>query len=160
MYRPKLTSFLILFLSVAMPIHAAEKKEKVSNVFSFSSGGPLSISSDNITVKGLENKISFEGAVSIKKGDMTILAGQADVFLSTQETKEITRIELSDAVDLKQGSRHVLAQNGVYDAQRGEIIFSGKAEMWEKGYYVKGKVITLSLTQKRTVMEKSHLIID
>jgi lipopolysaccharide transport protein LptA len=173
---------LLLILSTALSVHAQTppkeeaRKDYTTNVFSLSSAGPLSISSERITVKGLEDAVLFEGNVAIKKGDMTISAGQAEVFLfplphaavdpaepnasSTSGEKEISRIELAGEVDLKQGNRRVLAQKGVYHAKQGEITFTGGAEMWEPGYHVKGKVITLSLTQRRTQVESSQLTID
>ncbi len=153
----------------------AEKEDTSASTFSLSSGGPLSISSKIMTLKGPEDKVFFEGSVRIRKGDLTITAGRAEVFLSNaephpdqkpdaassvREEKEITRIELMDNIDLTQGDRRVIAQKGVYNAQQGAIVLTGKAEMWEKGYHVRGKVITLSLTQKRSFIEGSQLTID
>jgi len=135
---------------------------------------PLSISSDEMTVKGLEDKVFFKGAVLIQRGDVTIKAGRAEVFLSdvekgrekgdlsfsAREGKEIQRIEITHNVELIQGRRQVMAQKGIYDARREEIIFTGDPEMREEGYHVKGTAITLSLRQKRSVVEGSQLTIQ
>ncbi len=136
---------------------------------------PLSISSDQMTVKGLEDTVLFQGTVLIQKGDVTIKAGRAEVLLSNtgtptserseqaapgREGKEIARIEVTEDVELIQGTRRVLAQRGIYDAKEGEIVLTGEPEMWEEGYHVKGKAITLSLKHKRSFVEGSELTIN
>jgi lipopolysaccharide transport protein LptA len=136
---------------------------------------PLSISSDQMTVKGLEDTVLFQGTVLIQKGDVTIKAGRAEVLLSNTNTgttetpnhaaqgregKEIARIEVTEDVELTQGGRRVLAQRGIYDAKEGEIVLTGEPEMWEEGYHVKGKAITLSLKHKRSFVEGSELTIN
>ena len=136
---------------------------------------PLSISSEEMTIKGLEDRVVFKGAVVIQRGDVTIKAGRAEVFLSdfgkgsdkgagpsfsAREGKEISRIELLQDVDLTQDKRHVVAQRGIYHAYREEILFTGAPEMWEEGYHVKGTAITISLKQKRSVVEGSQLTIQ
>ena len=138
-------------------------------------GSPLSITSSEMTVKGREDKVFFKGDVVIRKGDVLIKAGRAEVLLSdigkdqgketdlsfsAREGKEISRIEVTQNVELTQGNRQVMAQRGVYDAHREEIIFTGEPEMREEGYHVKGTAITLSLKHKRSVVEGSQLTIQ
>lgn len=147
----------------------------------FSAGESLAISSDKMTLNAQEDKVLFEGNVAIQKGDMKMTAGRVQVLLAdkekgasknpsknhskmsadlpTDEGKEIVEIAMTEKVDIKQGDRHVLAQKGVYNTKRGEIVLTGEAEMWEKGYHVKGRLIRLSLNQKKSFVEGSVLTI-
>lgn len=175
----KFTSILFFVFVLFLPVLLlAEKQGKTEPTFR--AGGPLAISSEKMTVKGLEDKVSFEGSVLIQKGDVSMKAGRAEVTLATknqspdpetsassstfsalssEEEKEAVQIELTEKVEVRHGERRVLAQKGVYDAKEGEIILTGDAEMWEKGYHVKGRVIRLSLTKKRSFVEGSKLTI-
>jgi lipopolysaccharide export system protein LptA len=139
---------------------------------------PISITSNKMTIKSLEDKIIFEGEVFIKRGDLTIEADRAEVFLSernmenrptppssvlmdpsTKGEREVSRIETSGNVDIRQGEKHAKAQKGVYDQKRETITLTGDAEAWEKDYRVKGKVITLFIAENRSLVEGSQVII-
>lgn len=139
---------------------------------------PISITSNKMTIKSLEDKIIFEGDVSIKKGDLTIEADRAEVFLaersagnpskpsssvlmnpSTKGEREVSRIETTGNVDIQQGEKHAKAQKGIYDQKKETITLTGDAEAWEKDYHVKGKVITLFIAENRSLVEGSQVII-
>ncbi|MBI3358685.1 MAG: hypothetical protein HY201_01045 [Nitrospirae bacterium] len=149
----------------------AEKPKELLRALS--EGEPLAISSEKMTLKGQEDKVLFEGAVLIQKGDIKITAGRVEVLLadkdpaksealsalSTEEGKEIVQIEMMGEVEVRQGDRRVLAQKGSYNTKGGQIVLTGNPEMWEKGYHVQGRMIRLSLTEKRSFVEGSVLTI-
>lgn len=139
---------------------------------------PISITSNKMTIKSLEDKIIFEGKVFIKKGDLTIEADRAEVFLSernagtpskppssilmnpsTKGDREVSRIETMGNVDIRQGEKQAKAQKGIYDQKKDTITLTGDAEAWEKDYRVKGKVITLFIAENRSLVEGSQVII-
>lgn len=130
---------------------------------------PISITSNKMTIKSLEDKIIFEGEVFIKKGDLTIKADRAEVFMSesssllidpsTQEKREVSRIETAGNVDIQQGEKRAKAEKGVYDKKKETVTLTGNAEAWEKDYRVKGKVITLFIAENRSLVEGSQVII-
>ncbi len=130
---------------------------------------PISITSNKMTIKSLEDKIIFEGEVFIKKGDLTIKADHAEIFMSesssllidpsAQEKREVSRIETSGNVDIRQGEKHAKAEKGIYDQKKETITLTGDAEAWEKEYRVKGKVITLFIAENRSLVEGSQVII-
>lgn len=130
---------------------------------------PISITSNKMTIKSLEDKIIFEGAVFIKKGDLTIKADHAEVFMSesssllidpaAKEKREVSRIETTGNVDIRQGEKYAKAEKGVYDQKEETITLTGGAEAWEKEYRVKGKVITLFIAENRSLVEGSQVII-
>ncbi len=132
-----------------------------------------------MTMKSAEDKIVFEGAVSIKKGDLVIQAERAEVFLTSPTVlgpskpvspllmdsavkgeREVTRIETSGQVGVRQGEKRAKAEKGVYDRTKETIVLTGNPEVWEKDYLVKGKVITLFIAENRSLVEKSHVILQ
>lgn len=140
------------------------------------SDDPISITSNKMTVKSLEDIIIFEGNVFIKKGDLRIAADRAEVFLTQKKSdqpksssllagpgskgdKDVSRIETLGNVDVQQGTKHAKAQKGVYNKNKEEIILTGDPEAWENDYRVKGKVITLFIAENRSLIEGSEVII-
>ena len=145
--------------------------------------GPVSIKSDKMTIKGKEDKITFEGHVLITKGDLKIQADRAEIFLAQKEVpsqkeapkgpkssdpsssilaqrnKEVSRIETSGNVDVQQGDKRAKAQKGIYDQKKNQIVLTGDPEAWESNYRVKGKVITLFLAENRSLVEESQVVI-
>ncbi len=147
--------FFVLFLSCNLWAEAPKESLRV-----LSQGEPIAISSEKMTLKGQEDKVFFEGEVLIQKGDVKITAGRVEVLLADKDNvKEIVEIKMTEKVDVRQGDRRVLAQKGVYNTKGGEIVLTGDAEMWEKGYHVKGRLIRLSLNQKKSFVEGSILTI-
>jgi lipopolysaccharide export system protein LptA len=142
------------------------------------SNDPISITSNKMTVKSLEDIIIFEGSVVINKGDLKILADRADVFLTPKKDdpttssssllsgpaakgdKEVSRIETSGNVNVQQGDKHATAQKGVYDKRKEEIVLTGEPEAWENDYRVKGRVITFLIAQNRSLVEGSQVVIQ
>lgn len=162
--RTPISILFLLSIFLSVNLWAGTPKKSLQTL---SEGEPLSISSEKMTLKGQEDKVSFEGNVFIQRGDVKITAGRVEVLLTDKDKgksdvggKEISQIEMMEKVEVLQGDRRVLAQKGVYNPKSGEIILTGNpAEMWEKGYHVEGRVIKLSLTQKRSFVEGSVLTI-
>jgi len=138
---------------------------------------PISITSNKMTVKSLEDIIIFEGNVFIKKGDLKIGADRAEVFFSQKKSdqqksssllttpgakgdKDVSRIETTGNVDVQQGTKHAKAQKGVYDKSKEEITLTGDPEAWENDYRVKGKVITFFIAENRSLIEGSQVVIQ
>ncbi|MEK7747533.1 MAG: LptA/OstA family protein [Nitrospirota bacterium] len=72
------TLFLIMVLFPGQIVLAESRDDSV----------PLSISSEKMTVKGLEDKVFFEGAVVIQKGDVAMTAGRAEVLLANKNQND------------------------------------------------------------------------
>ncbi len=146
----------LLLLAISLPCNLWAGSLQV-----LSEGEPIAISSEKMTLKGQEDKVFFEGDVTIQKGDIKITAGSVEVQLADKKKdKEIVQIAMTEKVEVRQGDRRVLAQKGTYNVKANEIILAGSpAEMWEKGYHVKGRLIRLSLSQKKSFVEGSVLTI-
>ena len=137
---------------------------------------PVSITSDKMTVKSLEDLIIFEGNVFITKGDLKIRSDRAEVFLTQKNPdqqkpsssllspeakgdKDVSRIETIGHVDVEQGTKHAKAQKGVYDKNKDQITLTGSPEAWENDYHVKGTVITFFIAENRSLVEGSTEVV-
>ena len=132
--------------------------------------GPVSISAEKMTLKNLEGMIIFEQAVSIKNEDLMINADHAVVFLiasdpssssssKTSERREVSKIVVTGNVVVERGLQHAKAEKGVYDRVKEVIVLTGKPEVWDAGYNVKGKVITFFIAEERTLVSESEVVI-
>lgn len=167
----------LFFLLAFYPLNWAAAAMAADMPKSTPSDDPISITSNKMTIKSLEDKIIFEGNVFIKKGDLKIGADRAEVFLTQKEPagsgsisqsltgpdvkgdKEVSRIETSGNVDVRQGDKHAKAQKGIYNKEKEEIVLTGDPEAWENDYRVKGKVITFFIAENKSLVEGSHVII-
>jgi len=139
---------------------------------------PVSITASKMVIQSLENKITFEGNVFIKRGELKIEADRAVVFLeekgakkslkpssslllegASQGGKEISSIIVSGKVDIRQGDRRAKAEKGRYDKEKEKITLTGHPEAWEKDFHVKGEKITFFLAENRTLVSESELVI-
>jgi len=135
----------------------------------------ITIHSDRMVIQGAENRIRFEGHVSIQRGDLTLETDQAEVeFESTgRKTKAaapfdpisnrargVSRIELTGHVDVRQGARRARAETGIYDQKNESLTLSGHPETWDSGYHVTGRLMTFFLAERRSVIEESRVVIE
>ncbi len=137
---------------------------------------PISVSSNTMTVHGLEDRALFEGNVVITQGDLQIKADRSDLYMTEPAShnrpktsaaekslikggREIARIEVSGHVAVQQGTRHATAEQGVYDRKKDAIVLVGNPEAWEGNHRVSGKVITFFITQKRFLVDESRLVV-
>ncbi len=137
---------------------------------------PISVSSDTMTVHGLEDRALFEGNVLITQGDLQIKADRSQLYMAEpvpphrsaspasgnpdiKGARAITRIEVSGHVAIQQGNRHATAEQGVYDREKNAIILMGNPEAWEGDYRVRGKTITFFRAQKRFWVDEGRMVI-
>jgi len=126
-----------------------------------------------MVVQGTEDRIRFEGHVSIQRGDLTLEADQAEVDFEPDRRKKnaaapsdpaanrgVSRIELTGHVEMRQGARRARAETGVYDQKDGSLTLSGHPETWDAGYHVTGRVMTFFLAERRSVIEESRVVIE
>ncbi|MFQ5587879.1 MAG: LptA/OstA family protein [Nitrospiria bacterium] len=131
---------------------------------------PISITSEKMVLKNLENKIIFEGAVSIRRGEVRINADKAEVLLSEsaessallsgeKDSRAVSRIITTGNVRVVRGAQKAKADKGVY--KRGEEVFvlTGNPEVWDDDFHVKGKTITFFIEEERTLVAESQAVI-
>lgn len=132
---------------------------------------PITIHSDKMTLKNLENKIIFEGNVLITREEMTINADRAEVLLSeskgqssstlegSNDGREVRRITTSGNVRMVRGTQRAKADKGVYERGKEVFVLTGNPEVWDDDFHVKGEVITFYIDEERTVVSDSKAVI-
>ena len=175
MFRRGSTKSYLFFLLIAYPLYWAAALMAADKPAPSRTDEPVSITSNKMTVKSLEDRIIFEGNVFIKKGDLKIHSDRAEVFLTQKSPdqqkssllapgakgdKDVSRIESTGNVDVEQGTKHAKAQKGVYDKTKDQITLTGNPEAWENDYHVNGKVITFFISENRSLVEGSQVVIQ
>lgn len=177
MCRRGSTKRFLFFLLIAYPLYWAAMLMAADKPAPGHPDEPVSITSNKMTVKSLDDLIIFEGNVFIKKGDLKIHSDRAEVFLTPKAPdqqkpsssllspeakgdKDVSRIETTGNVDVEQGTKHAKAQKGVYDKNKDQITLTGSPEAWENDYHVKGKVITFFIAENRSLVEGSQVVIQ
>lgn len=132
---------------------------------------PISIRSEKMTLKNLENKIIFEGKVLITREDMTINADRAEVLLSeskgesdsvleeTNDGREVEKITTLGNVLIVRGAQKAKADKGVYESGKAVFVLTGNPEVWDNDFHVKGEVITFYIDEERTLVSESQAVI-
>jgi len=132
---------------------------------------PISIRSEKMTLKNLENKIIFEGAVLIRREEMTINADRAEVLLSESkgesksvlegsgDGREVQQITTSGNVRIVRGAQKAKADKGVYEKGKEVFVLTGHPEVWDNDFHVKGEVITFFIDEERTLVSESQAVI-
>lgn len=132
---------------------------------------PISIRSEKMTLKNLENKIIFEGKVFIEREGMTIRADRAEVLLSeskgesasvsegANDGRGVRQITTSGNVRIVRGLQQAKADKGVYTRGKEVFVLTGNPEVWDKDFHVKGKVITFYIDEERTLVSESQAVI-
>lgn len=137
----------------------------------------ISIHADRMTIQGQEDRITFEGQVTLQKGDLLLQAETAQVYFTptppgkaarssalldptSHPARTVSRIALSGGVNVRHGARRAKAQEGVYNQDEGRLTLTGTPEVWEAGYHVKGKTMTFFLREDRSLIEESQVILS
>lgn len=165
-----LPSFFILLL-IFWPFVVGMNASAVEIATSEKPNVPISIRSEKMTLKNLENKIIFEGKVFIKREEMTIDADRAEVLLSeskgqstsvlaeSTDGREVQQITTYGNVRIVRGTQKAKADKGVYTRGKAVFVLTGNPEVWDNDFHVKGEVITFYIDEERTVVSESQAII-
>jgi len=168
--------FLLLntgFIGIPMIVQAAEPT--FSKVRGESSQVPTTVTSEKMTVRNQANQAVFEGTVVLTRGALTVQSDKMVVFfhakngepakgnggsqpdstgtVSSPSNRSMEKVEAVGRVKITQENSHATCQKAVYFSGEDKIVLTGDPVAWEKGTRVSGKVITIYLTEERSVVE-------
>ncbi|HXC61115.1 MAG TPA: LptA/OstA family protein [Nitrospiria bacterium] len=139
---------------------------------------PISITSEHMMVRNLENHVVFEGNVHVQKEDFQMDADQMTVNFasggrgdtlpadalqtnrSVTEKRSVSTIDASGHVKIIKGDRRATSQIAVYDQVAEKVTLTGNPVSWEKDYKVSGTKITIFLKENRSLVEGSSVLIQ
>lgn len=131
------------------------------------SDSPLHIASDRMEVSQTDRAILFEGHVVVQQDDMTITGDRMRVFAAagdegatvapgSQESTmmdRVDRIEVEGNVKISQKEKVATAEKSIYYHKEKRIVLIGNPVVSQGRDSVRGRVITLYLSEGRSVIE-------
>jgi lipopolysaccharide export system protein LptA len=156
-----LFSFLWVFC-FSCPGFSAEKPSSLSSQKALRSSSPLHIASDRMEVKQQDKIIVFEGHVVVQQDDLTITGNQLRVYTAAKKTgkssepgmmDQIDRIEVEGDVKISQKEKMAAAGKAVYYHEEQKIVLMGNPSVSQGQDRVEGRLITLYLSEERSVVE-------
>lgn len=137
-----------LFLMAAAPDPAALDKEKRE---------PLVVTSDRMEADELGNTVTFIGAVTLKKENMTVTADQVVVFYDPVN-KKVREIQARGNVAVRQEGRVALANTAVYYSNEEKVVLTGEPRIIENENELRGERITLFMRSERSIIEGGNVL--
>ncbi len=123
-------------------------------------GEPIRIASDRMVADQNSKTVIFEGHVTVQQGDMTITGRRLTVYadksgdLSENGMMEkIDRIEITGDVRISQQGRIATAHKAVLYMREQKVVLMGDPMLAQGKDRVRGKLITLYLRERRSVVE-------
>lgn len=129
---------------------------------------PMTITSARLSIHDAERRATFEGAVVVNQGDLTLKADRVDVWTNDSPVtsagpvyggSNVSRIVATGHVEVSQGDRVVQADEAVYDQARQQIELTGNLSGREGGYKVAGTRMVVFLLEHRSVIDQSRVVI-
>ncbi len=152
MSRHFLTSLLLAGIVLAIPapevFGAPEAKVK----------GPIRVTSEMLTADNKAHTALFEKNVVAKTGEMIIYADTMLVHY-TEGSGEVTRIDATGNVRLHRGTRIITSREAVYLAAEDKVVFTGDPKAVDGENVVTGTVMTYFITDDRSIVEKSRVLL-
>ncbi len=131
---------------------------------------PIVITSETLVVHNQDDKATFEGDVVLIQGTFKLLADRmvvkfADQSLSkdpsapTVAGQKISTIKAVGHVKIFDGDQSATGRKAVYFGQEEKVVLTGQPEVWQDGYRVTGKKLTLFLNEDRSVVEGGSQVV-
>jgi lipopolysaccharide export system protein LptA len=163
-------STLFLLTSHSSEARLAQKPSNLATDKLVKSESPLYIASDRMEVKYEEGVILFEGHVIVKQDNGTIIGNRMNVYIDKTPKKDrkkksesepaqenmaerIDRIEIEGDVKITQDDKIATAERSVYYHTEQKIVLMGHPSVSQGKDVVKGRLITLYLSEGRSVVE-------
>jgi lipopolysaccharide export system protein LptA len=126
------------------------------------SDSPLKIASDRMEVNQNDKTVLFEGHVVVQQDDLTITGKRLTVFAAeglkdsveqSAMVDKIDRIEVEGDVTISQKDKVATAERAVYYHKEQKIVLSGQPSVTQGEDRIKGRLITLLLSQGKSIVE-------
>jgi lipopolysaccharide export system protein LptA len=148
-FRNSLLLFAALCISAAAPALAftLEKGKRE----------PIVVTSNRMEADQLGELVTFSGAVTLKKEDVTMHADTVRVYYDPKN-KGVREIRARGKVKVLQEGRVALADKAVYFSNEEKIVLTGDARVIENENQVGGERITLFIRENRSFVEGGNIL--
>jgi len=172
-YNPRVLIFFVIagLQLLFLKADTVRGKEMLASRYLAEDGeSVISITSERMVLKNREDKILFEGKVTVKRDDMTLKAKSVELkfkpskkeqgLLGTSPRKrELFTITAFGDVRVVQRDRTIKAEEVVYYKKDDKMVFTGKPYIIEGRNRLKGKKITVYIKDDRLVVEGGEALI-
>jgi len=144
-----------LLLSLALCIGAAAPASSLT--LEKGKREPVVVTSNRMEADHLGEQVTFSGAVTLKKEDVTLHADTLRVFYDPR-SKGVREIRARGKVRVVQEGRVALADKAVYFSKEEKIVLTGDARVIENDNQVGGERITLFIRENRSFVEGGNVL--
>ncbi len=144
-------SLLLLVVLLLLPLSGLAKLKSDKRE-------PIVITANRMEADKLGDKISFKGAVTLKKEGIILTSDSMIVFYDTA-TKGIHEIEAFGNVVVRKEGRIAFSDKAFYYSGEEKIVLTGDARIIENDNQLGGDRITLFLQSDRSIIEGGRVLI-
>lgn len=117
------------------------------------SGAPVEVSADRLEFAYEERVLVYEGAVSVRQGDIELRADRLSITLEGDDDVRLRSVVAEGNVVLTQRQRRASGRRAVFDQRRQTVELSGGAVLQEGPNQVSGESIVVDLGLERSVVQ-------
>jgi len=121
--------------------------------------GPLHIKADRMIILKKEQKIIFEGNISLKREDIFVTADVAEVYMD-EKFENIKRIVARGNVKAVQGERNAKCGRLEYIADKEVMRLTLNPVVWTENGIVRGEVITVHIESEVIEVKKAVTTVE
>jgi len=131
---------------------------------------PIVITSERLVVHNQDDQAIFEGDVVLIQGTFRLTADRIIVFFAEPATSDdstvpaiagqkISTIKAVGNVKILDGEQSATGKKAVFHGKEEKIVLTGHPEVWQDGFRVTGKKLTLFLKENRSVVEGGSQVV-
>ncbi|MGW8272210.1 MAG: lipopolysaccharide transport periplasmic protein LptA [Thermodesulfovibrionales bacterium] len=121
------------------------------------SASPIEITAQSMIADNKSNSITFEGSVVAQKDAVTMYADR--MIVRYDNARKVQSIFAEHSVRLVQAAKEIRADSAVYNANDESVVFTGNPVFSEGPDTVTGTKITYFISDDRSVVENSRVIL-
>jgi len=152
MSRQLIFNVLLIICTLCFSVPSAYSAEKTGRQ-------PVVITSESLTADKQDNSAVFEGSVTAKTGDITMLADKMTVIYDNTG-KQIDMIHAVGKVKVYNTEKTIFSNKAVFMNNDEKIIFSGNTKLVEGKNIITGTEITFFIKDSRAIVKGSRMILQ
>ena len=153
------------------PMSVGGEEAPLSRFTTLEGDQTLSIAAERMLIRNQENRILFEGNVTMERNGLLLKAGEVEIVFAvregqggslvegTQDRREIDTITARIGVKLTKGEQTILSRQVVYFRKDEKMVFTGDPMVRERNNEVRGGKITVFLKDDRALVEGGTAVI-
>ena len=135
----------------ATPAPPADKAERTKS--KVDRGQPVTIDSDKMERFGKESLVVFTGSVVARHNNSVQYADRMEIYQDEKGDRILRTVSTGNVRIVTNDCRTGTARRAEYHELEQRVVLSGNARVWQEDNVVSGEVITIYLSQDRSVVQ-------